>query len=227
LKGFVAQNPAEVHKYLRITQALGLQMMIQEIIPGPTPNGFALNGYLDKHGRVLALIGYQKIRQSSLFSNSITIRTIPLASLSSMTDVLIPYLQRIGYHGLFGAEFKRDPRDGVCKLLEINARSLGGNNFAAQCGINNILIAYHDALGEPMEPLTQYTTDVYKIKYLLDIPLLLRRLLHGNLARTDLRPYLQQHVGHIHLQTDALPFLHAFRDFLSPRKFTQYLREPS
>jgi predicted ATP-grasp superfamily ATP-dependent carboligase len=223
LKGFVAQNLTEMHKYLGITQEQGLQMMIQEIIPGPTWNGFALNGYMDKYGRVLALIGYQKIRQPSLFSNSIIIRTIPLTRLSSIQDMLITYLQRIGYHGLFGAEFKLDPRDGHYKLLEINARSLGGNNFAAQCGINNILIAYHDALGENVEPVTRYTTDVYKIKYILDLPLLLRRLLRGNLATHDLRPYIQKHVGHIHLHNDALPFLHALRDSLNPRKLTRYL----
>ena len=35
------------------------------------------------------------------------------------------FLAAIGYYGLVELEYKRDPRDGVCKLLDVNARTWG------------------------------------------------------------------------------------------------------
>jgi predicted ATP-grasp superfamily ATP-dependent carboligase len=141
-----------------------------------------------------------------------------------MKQQLITYLQRIGYRGLFGEEFKLDPRDGVFKLLEINARSLGGNYFTTQCGINDVFIAYRDAIGEEVAPATHYMLDRYKIKYLLDIPLMVRWLLRGKVGLKSLRPYFQKHAGHIHLRHDVLPFVQALRAALTLSMFTRYIR---
>jgi predicted ATP-grasp superfamily ATP-dependent carboligase len=65
-------------------------------------------------------------------------------------------LQRAGYRGMFSAEFKLDPRDGVFKLIEVNARAWWYVDFAARCGADVCRLAYADALAEPLEAQSAY-----------------------------------------------------------------------
>jgi predicted ATP-grasp superfamily ATP-dependent carboligase len=60
------------------------------------------------------------------------------------------------YRGIFSAEFKKDPRDGVFRLLEVNARAWKFVDFAAACGVDVCHMAYRDALGLPVEPVPSY-----------------------------------------------------------------------
>jgi D-aspartate ligase len=46
-------------------------------------------------------------------------------------------------------EFKRDPRDGGYKLMEVNARHWLWHSLAAACGVNLSYVAYRDAIGDP------------------------------------------------------------------------------
>ena len=43
-------------------------------------------------------------------------------------------LRAVGFHGISQVEFKRDPRDGVYKLMEINPRLWQWHGLAAACG---------------------------------------------------------------------------------------------
>ena len=58
-------------------------------------------------------------------------------------------LSELSYHGLSQTEFKRDPRDGRLKLMEINARHWLYHPLATVSGVNLSHIAYSDALGRP------------------------------------------------------------------------------
>jgi predicted ATP-grasp superfamily ATP-dependent carboligase len=223
-KGFVAQNPPDLYRYLQTTHQYQIPVMIQEIIPGPTRHGVTLRGYMDAQGRVLALMATQKIRQPRLFSNVTVNRTIPLKQVQMEQDLLLPFLRAIHYRGLFGAEFKQDARDGVPKLLEINARSMGGNYLATQCGYNHIRIAYRDALQKNVTPLRHYRLGVYKIHLLHDFTLLLRRAWKRQVTYTDLRPYFDQKVMQVYVDHDALPFLSLLRQALTLRNFTSSIR---
>ena len=52
---------------------------------------------------------------------------------------IINYLKKIQFNGLFDAEFKKDPRDGNFKLIEINARSWWQNSFPTKFPIPSFL----------------------------------------------------------------------------------------
>jgi len=60
------------------------------------------------------------------------------------------------YRGIFSAEFKRDERDGLFKILEVNTRSWWYVEFAASCGVNVVEMAYRDALGVPVGEVSDY-----------------------------------------------------------------------
>src|SRR5262249_15871752 len=71
-------------------------------------------------------------------------------------DAIASLLRRVGYRGVFSAEFKLDPRDGVFRLLEVNARPWWYVDFAARCGVDVCRMAYDDALGLPVTTLDRY-----------------------------------------------------------------------
>jgi predicted ATP-grasp superfamily ATP-dependent carboligase len=67
-------------------------------------------------------------------------------------------LKHLKYRGVFSVELKRDERDGVCRLIEVNARPWWYVEFAGQCGVDVISMYVADALGERVAPVRDYTT---------------------------------------------------------------------
>jgi predicted ATP-grasp superfamily ATP-dependent carboligase len=57
---------------------------------------------------------------------------------------------------VFSVEFKRDARDGVCRLIEVNARPWWFVEFAGQCGVNFCAMSVGDALGKPVVEVREY-----------------------------------------------------------------------
>ena len=72
-------------------------------------------------------------------------------------------LREMGYCGLADVEFKRDPRDGSYKLLEINVRCATQVGLAIDLGIDFPFIAYRDALGQVFDPVMDYDEGRYWI----------------------------------------------------------------
>jgi predicted ATP-grasp superfamily ATP-dependent carboligase len=81
------------------------------------------------------------------------------------------------------AEWKRDPRDGSFKLLEINARQSMQNVLPSRCGINLILIAYIDAIDEKIKYIDNYEKGIKWVNFLQDLASAIE-------TRTSLREWL-------------------------------------
>ena len=67
-------------------------------------------------------------------------------------DAALRLLEAFGYYGLSQVEFKRDPRDGGFKLMEINPRLWQWHGLATACGVDLPRIAYDDLVGESSPP---------------------------------------------------------------------------
>jgi predicted ATP-grasp superfamily ATP-dependent carboligase len=208
VKGFIAQDRHALTRHVQRTASYHLPLLVQEIIPGPARQGYILRGYVDQHARPLALLVTQKLRQPSMFATNTGVLSIPLAEFKEGISLLLRYFRTIGYHGLFGAEFKRDPRDGVLKLLEINARSQGGNNVGVVCGVNHILAAYRDRLDQPPLPITAYRSGIYYGAVFLDVWSVLQMALQGELHGHDIRDYLRPTYWNYLDRVDPAPFVH-------------------
>jgi predicted ATP-grasp superfamily ATP-dependent carboligase len=122
-------------------------LLLQEFVPGGEDAVFYLGSYLDRGSRALATFTGRRLRQSP-----------PMYGLASLaTSVWVPevaeagvrLLREMGWHGVSHVEFKRDPRDGRYKLMEINTRHYGTNALATACGVDLTGVAYDDALGRP------------------------------------------------------------------------------
>lgn len=146
----------------------GFSLMAQEYIPGPPTEHFFIDGFRDAGGAYPGLFARQRMRMSPPdFGNSSCSRSIPLADADEAVSHVCRLLDDVGYRGIFSAEFKRDPRDGRFRIIEVNTRAWTYVEFAARHGVNVCDMAWRDALGEPVPmasrdyPVGKLCVDLY------------------------------------------------------------------
>lgn len=131
--------------------------VVQEYIPGPASNHYFIDGFRDMHGNVRALFVRRRLRMHPPdFGNSSFMKSVAPEDAAGAVASLQTVLDGVDHRGIFSAEFKRDPRDGELKLLEVNARAWWFIEFAAQCGVDVCRLAYLDALGRPVPEVPGY-----------------------------------------------------------------------
>ncbi len=147
-KGFVAHEAEELFRHFATLESSGLRVMLQEIVPGDARCMHGCAG-LRTAGATLHVC-YRRVREFPPgFGCGSLLESVP--SFVGETR-LLEYLEGIGYEGIFDAEFKLDPRDGVYKLIEINARSWWQNLLPTVSGLNVIKAAYDHAVGRAVAP---------------------------------------------------------------------------
>ena len=110
------------------------EVMVQEFIPGDGRHQFAFCSFF-KHSRSLGTMVVRRRRQHPAeFGRASTfVETVDLPELESMS---VEFLRSIDFYGLAELEYKRDPRDGVFKLLDFNARCWGYHGLGARAGVD-------------------------------------------------------------------------------------------
>lgn len=148
-KSFKAKSSQELSQGYSKAVSKNQEVMIQEIVPGDARHMHGFNAYYDKTGTPNGIFMYRRIREwPHDFGNGCSIESVVVPELEEIIDILI---KKIGYHGIVDAEFKKDPRDGKFKLIEINARCWMQVGLPARCGVNIPYIAYMDAVGKNVE----------------------------------------------------------------------------
>ncbi len=156
-KAFALDDREGAAKQLERALAGGHEMLLQEWISGPPRNHINVEGFVDRHGRVVGLLARRRIRMyPPRFGNSTDAVTIPLGEVADATDSIRHLLASIGYRGLFSAEFKRDGSTGRHKLIEVNARPWWQIELARAAGMDVVHMAYLDALGVDVDPASRY-----------------------------------------------------------------------
>jgi D-aspartate ligase len=182
-KGFVAGSEKELIRYCALAERYGINFMIQEIIPGPAMNLFGICGYFNKNAGPMGLFAYHRLREwPHKFGTNSLIESVSISDVSSIKDLTVDYLRSIGYYGLMEAEFKKDPRDGNFKFLEVNARSWWQNSFPTKCGINLVLMAYLDTIGGEIRYQEKYKVGVKWIYFLNDLRSVIKMLRNREIA---------------------------------------------
>ena len=118
-------------------------------------------------------------------------------------------LRRSGFKGVCTVDFKRDQRDGVLKLMEVNVRMPRMNWLASYCGVNFPWIVYRDLIDGVRDYATAYRQDVYWTEVFADVK---NSLLHYDRERYSLGEYLRPYVAPdrtfaLLSSHDPLPFL--------------------
>ena len=126
--------------------------MVQELIPGGDDTLYTVGSYVARDGRPLGVFSGRKLRQTPPGIG--TCRVGEAVWVQDAVDAALRLLDAFDYFGLSQVEFKRDPRDGRFKLMEINPRLWQWHGLAAACGVDLPRIAYADLAGETPEQVT-------------------------------------------------------------------------
>lgn len=132
----------------------GSDCVLMEKIPGGDDLLCSYYTYLDEQSRPLFDFTKRIIRRYPVLSGT---------ACYHVTDV-IPEAAQLGQRlfkhvalrGLANVEFKRDPRDGVLKLIECNARFTASDCLVASSGIRLAEFVYCRLTGRPLPDMTRY-----------------------------------------------------------------------
>jgi predicted ATP-grasp superfamily ATP-dependent carboligase len=160
------------------------EVMVQELIPGDGTCQFSYCA-LFKDGRPLASMVARRLRQHPLeFGRSTTYaRTEEEPEVERVGEQV---LRALDYYGLAEVEFKRDPRDGQLKLLDVNARTWGYHSLGQAAGVDFPALLMADQLGRPVAR-TRARTGVSWVRAVTDLP---TGLLEVRQGRSSARAYL-------------------------------------
>lgn len=157
VKAFHVRDRAEAQARWQEARAEGLDLVLQEYVPGPATAHVFIDGFRDRTGVVRAWFPRRRLRMFPPdFGNSSAMVSLPLAEAQPAIDSLARLLEHLAYRGVFSAEFKWDARDGRFKLLEVNPRAWWYVEYAAWCGVNVVRLAWLDALEQPVPDVTGY-----------------------------------------------------------------------
>jgi len=157
-------------------------LMIQEIIPGGGESQFSYTA-LCRDGEPLASLTAKRVRQIPMdFGRASTfVETVDDTAVSASAAHL---LRAMRYTGIVEVEFKRDPRDGKLKLLDINPRVWGWHSLCASAGVDYPYLLWLLTVGEPI-PGTKAAVGVRWVRMSTDAPTAIREILSGRLSLRD------------------------------------------
>jgi predicted ATP-grasp superfamily ATP-dependent carboligase len=160
VKAVRVDDPRDAETTMMEAAREGLELMLQEYVPGPAAAHYFIDGYVARDGRTVARLARRRLRMYPPdFGNSTYHVTVPLEEVGDAAGTLEALLASVAYRGIFSAEYKRDDRDGELKLLEVNVRPWWYVEFAALCGVDVCRLAYREALGLPVDSVDAYEVD--------------------------------------------------------------------
>jgi D-aspartate ligase len=180
VKAWRADTAAELlDAFRRATHVMpASEVIVQEMIPGGGEQQYAYCAFF-REGRPVASMTVRRRRQhpSDFGVASTYVETISLAELAEPS---CRFLAAIDYYGLVELEYKRDPRDGICKLLDVNARTWGYHSLGGPAGVDFPYLLFRDQIGAPVEE-AHARPGVGWIRLSTDVPNALRDIWAGRL----------------------------------------------
>jgi predicted ATP-grasp superfamily ATP-dependent carboligase len=160
-----AQDVAELRRILEDFMSLRLTAIPTEIIPGDDSDIYGLSTYIDRAGRSAGWRTKRKIRQYPIGVGDGSMQEI--VDEPAVAELGLRLLAITGHRGAATVEFRRDPRDGQFVLMEINVRTVSGQELVTRSGLDVPLIAYHDAVGQAL-PVSRPVERVRWLRFGLD-----------------------------------------------------------
>ncbi len=189
----------------------GMDVMLQEIIPGDDTHVVNYNSYF-WGGQPLVEFTAQHLRKAPPEFGS------PCIAMSrQIPEVIEPgrkILQALGFYGYSCTEFKLDPRDGVYKLMEVNGRHNLSTLLAVNCGINFPWLHYRHLVEGTVPEQTKFREELYWVDVERDLPYIFRRIFYQKESLLQIfEPYIHPHISAVYDAHDIKPFIKRYVDF--------------
>jgi len=213
-KMFFARNLADLETLFDQFAEAGVEVMLQEFIPGDDRSGANYNSFV-VGGEPVISVTAEKVRLSPPkigFPRVVVSKRLP--ELAAPANA---FLKALGYDGFSCMEFKRDSRDGIYRLMEINARLNLSTPLSVKAGVNFPYLLYRYALaGEVPRSGDEFHEDIYWIDPGKDIAESIRSYRQERFSAADyIRPYIKPHTFTILSLTDTGPVLKRGHDLVT------------
>lgn len=167
-KNFQIANEQELLRDFQRCLSDRMEVVVQEIVPGPDSCLERMQTYVNSVGRMSMSFFTTKVRQHPPRFG--VMRVGYSAKRNEEVALLTEKLLTHGhYRGYASIEFKRDPRDGVLKLMEVNVRMPRNGQLAIAAGVNVPWIIYQDIVNNKQVYADHYTEGFYWIEILPDV----------------------------------------------------------
>jgi D-aspartate ligase len=179
-KAWRADTAAELAAaFRRATEIMpASEVIVQELIPGGGEHQYAYCAFFRQGCPVASMTVRRRRQHPSDFGVASTyVETI---SLPELAEPSCRFLAAIDYYGLVELEYKRDPRDGVCKLLDVNARTWGYHSVGGPAGVDFPYLLFRDQMGAPVQE-AHARPGVRWIRLSTDVPNAIRDIRAGRL----------------------------------------------
>lgn len=133
-------------------RALPHDPLVQEVVPGGDEELYSVGTYTSADGEALGVFCGRKLRQ--IPPGVGTGRVCETVWIDELVEQALRLLHSLGFAGIAQTEFKRDPRTGEHKLMEVNPRLWQWHGLAAAAGVDLPWIAYWDLLGARLPAVT-------------------------------------------------------------------------
>lgn len=149
---YVQKEECLVKHYLKVHSKFQFPM-IQEFIP-PGGNSYGVFMLFDQNSEPKAVFVHKRLREFPVKGGPSTLReSVHKPELVEMSKRLLKF---INFYGVAMVEYKEDPRDKQCKLMEINPRFWGSLPLAIVAGVDFPYLLYKMVVEGDFEPVLDY-----------------------------------------------------------------------
>jgi D-aspartate ligase len=149
----IVHSPRElIDAYRRMEDPESPNLMIQELIPGDDDQVYIFNGYFDGRSDCLAAFTGYKVRQFPVHVGCASLGECRW--VEEVAQTTIDFMKAVGYQGILDIGYRRDPRDGRYKVLDINPRvGQAFRLFVAENDHDVVKALYLDLTGQKQPPV--------------------------------------------------------------------------
>ncbi|MFC1831131.1 hypothetical protein ACFL0S_03825 [Thermodesulfobacteriota bacterium] len=198
-----------------------ISVMIQEYIPGEDSGGVNYNSYFMDNRPIIEFTA-QKERLAP--PDTGLPRVVKSKHIPEVINPGRKIVTAFKFNGYSCTEFKKDIRDNIYKLMEVNGRHNRSGLLAVKCGINFPWIEYQGFVNQNWSP--EYTEsinfddNVYWIDEILDLVYFLKSIKQLKINLLDYaKPYYNKHIFSVFDWGDVKPFLKRIGNGISRIKF--------
>lgn len=137
----------------------GFDVAVVEKIPGPDDLLSSYYTFIDEQGQPLFHFTKRIVRRYPVNSGGATYHVSEW--LPETAEQGLKFFQKTGFRGFGNIEFKRDPRDGQLKVIEVNARFTAAQELAVRAGAPLDLIVYCALTQQSVPTFSSYDTQLH------------------------------------------------------------------
>ncbi len=144
-KLFTAPDRGSLLGRIEALRSAGLGGEVRELVPGNDACFYNYAVYIDERGEPGVGRAMHKLRKGPPFYG--VCRVAELCRRPELHEPTVELLRAIGYRGMANAEYKRDPRDGRYRFMEVNGRPFLMQGLARRGGVDLPMMAWQERVG--------------------------------------------------------------------------------